>query len=159
MESKKIENIVVSYFQILFSSHTPQRQFDEIFLEAEFSTLSVMRTQEMETLFTGDEIVRALKDMHPSKAPGLDGFHAAFFKRYWSIVGMNIIALALRILNDGTSMNDTNHTYIVLIPKIKNDAHMSDFMSISLYNIVYRLVAKALANRLKNSLPSVIKEA
>lgn len=65
------------------------------------------------------EIVAAVKHMHASKVRGLDGFRAAFFKRYWNVVGDDILSLALRILNEGGSLFDINHTSIVLIPKLR----------------------------------------
>jgi hypothetical protein len=49
-----------------------------------------------------------------------------------------------------------NFTYIALIPKIKSPEKFSDFWPISLCNIIYKMVSKVLANRLKVWLPKII---
>ena len=45
-----------------------------------------------------------------------------------------------------------NITFISLIPKIKNPKKVSDFQPIGLCNVIYKLIAKVMANRLKKFL-------
>ena len=51
-----------------------------------------------------------------------------------------------------------NDTYICLIPKVKSPQKVTEFRPISLCNVVYRLISKILANRLKRVLDAVIDE-
>ncbi|KAK2649951.1 hypothetical protein Ddye_017440 [Dipteronia dyeriana] len=93
--------------------------------------------------------------MGSTKAPGPEGFHAVFFKRFRSIIGEDVILVALKVLNGDQSIKDFNNTNVVLIPNKKNAEVMKDFRPISLCSVVYKIVTKCLANRLKIVIPFV----
>ena len=71
-------------------------------------------------------------------------------------MGDNVVTAVLDHLNSGVMGLDINHTNIVLIPKIKFPKRMSDFRPISFCNVIYKIISKVLANRLKQILPYVI---
>ena len=91
--------------------------------------------------FTRSEVEAALKQIHPTKAPGPDGMFAIFFQKYWNVVGNDITCMVLNVLNRNMSMSSINKTSITLVPKINNPSKMTNFRPISLSNIVYKLVA------------------
>ena len=76
--------------------------------------------ENMEADFTEEEIKRALFQMHPSKAPGVDGFTAGFYQRHWNLVGPELCAAVLGFLNGGDIPEVINDTAITLIPKVRN---------------------------------------
>lgn len=93
--------------------------------------------------------------MGPLQSLGPDSLNADFFQSYWHIVGNDVSAIVSKFLNEGQLENGINYTFIVLIPKIKNPLKSSDHRPIRLCNVVYKLVSKVLANRLKKVLPSL----
>lgn len=64
----------------------------------------------------------------------------------------------LDYLNNCKIPKEINYTNITLIPKVKSPEYITDFRPISLCNVVYKLVSKVLANRLKSVLPAVVLE-
>lgn len=77
--------------------------------------------------FSGEEILTAIKQMHPTKAPGLDGMSAIFFQKYWSIVGNDVTRMVLNVLNNNMCLAKLNKTNITLIPKSKLPTTMTEF--------------------------------
>ncbi|KAK3204450.1 hypothetical protein Dsin_018496 [Dipteronia sinensis] len=69
-----------------------------------------------------------------------------------------VTAACLGFLNDGHGLEEVNGTLITLIPKVRRAERIMDYRSISLCNVLYKIVAKALANRLRGALGAVISE-
>ncbi|CAM8975355.1 unnamed protein product [Rhodiola kirilowii] len=109
--------------------------------------------------FSEGEVKRALFQMHPTKAPGLDGFPAMFYQSNWDIVGRDVVEVVLNCLNSGVLGSDLNETLIVLVLKVKKVDKVEDLRPISLCNVVMKIITKVLANRLKEILPGIISQS
>lgn len=105
------------------------------------------------------EVYAALKGMELMKASWLDGFSTLFFQRYWHIVGQDVCRFYLEVLIDGRDLSAMNVTKIVPIPKILNPTCLKNFRSISLCNVLYKVIDKMVANRLQRTLESCIDQA
>ena len=81
-----------------------------------------------------------------------------FFQCNWDICGDDLTRIVLRVLNGDEMPTEINSTFIVLIPKVQNPVLLSQFTPISLCNVVYKIISKALANTLKRVLPGIISE-
>jgi hypothetical protein len=71
-------------------------------------------------------------------------------------VGEEVCTAITSFLHEGIMDEKINYTNIVLIPKKSNPIAVSDFKPISLCNVIYKLMSKVLANRLKAVLPVII---
>ena len=147
-------SLASTYFSNLFSTSNPDG-FDEI-----LSRIPPTVTDEMNTSlnkpFVAKEVQRALNRL---TAPGLDGMSPIFYKSFWHIVGKDVVEVVLSALNSGVIPKSLNSTFITLIPKIKYPKKFFDFRPISLCNVVYKLIAKVLVNRLKMILPYVVSNS
>jgi hypothetical protein len=149
-----IKDAFVKYYSKLFTSAKPRN------VEACTSPIEGKVTTEMNNCLTADfmkiEIKQALDQMAPLKAPRPDGFTTEFYQQHWATVGPMVCATALHFLNSGHMDSAINATNIALIPKIKNPSCVTEFRPISLCNVLYKIVSKVLANKLKVNLPMVI---
>lgn len=148
---------VERYFANLFSTSNPNI-IDDIIQSVE----GVVNEDMNRTLlmpFSGEEVHKALFQMHPSKLSGPDGLSPFFFQKFWHIVGRDVTKAIVSALNSGHFLRKMNFTHIVLIPKKRKPQSMSDFRPISLSNVISRLVSKVLANRVKTILPNIISDA
>lgn len=109
--------------------------------------------------FSEEEISDALFQIRPLKAPGPDGFPARFFQKNWGILKEDVVRAVKNFFVDGQMQEGVNDTAIVMIPKKSLAEDMKDFRPISLCNVVYKVVAKCLVNRLRPLLHDVISEA
>jgi hypothetical protein len=138
-------NFITNHFSQLFRSSGNQNS--ERLLDCVENKVTNEMNAALLQDFSRDEVYAALKSIGNLKAPGPDGMPALFYKEYWDIVGDEVVTEVLKVL-DGSPMPDKwNDTTVVLI---------KDLRPISLCNVIYKLISKVLANRLKRILPEVV---
>ena len=71
---------------------------------------------------------------------------------------LDVTKCVLNALNSGVMPSGLNETFICLIPKVKSPQKITKFRPISLCNVIYKIIYKVLANRLKRILTVVIDE-
>ncbi|XP_024196188.1 uncharacterized protein LOC112199393 [Rosa chinensis] len=153
-DDENLERIVLEYFHGLFTSSRP---FD---FHAVLDIISPVISEDANALLVGqiseDEVFRALKQMHPSKAPGPDGFSPCFYKHFWGLVGKDVVEAIRCFLFSEELLKSVNSTYVTLIPKVKKVQYVNQLRPISLCNVLYKLGSKVLANRIKPLMDSVV---
>ncbi|KAA3468221.1 reverse transcriptase [Gossypium australe] len=153
----EISDTATRYFQKLFTSKGVGDS-SHILEGIDVSISSEINTVPKSPYSVG-EIQKALKRMGHAKAPGYDGFPALFFQKYWHIVGKDVEEFCLGVLNEGKDLDSVNRIDIVLIPKTPNPSNLVNFRPISLCTILYKLVAKTIANRLQGFVGQCIDSA
>jgi hypothetical protein len=103
-----------------------------------------------------EEVRVTLFQMHPDKAPGPDGFNPAFFQHFWETCGDDMWRAVSLWLERGFFPSSLSETNICLIPKCEIPTSMKDMRPIALCNVLYKVVSKLLANRLKVCLDQCI---
>lgn len=98
---ENVERLLINYFSELFSTLGPLDIGNVC--DVVSGKLSAAHKEWWDHIFTAAEVCEAIDQMHPLKAPGLDGLLALFFQKYWHIVMEDILALVLNILNNSAS--------------------------------------------------------
>ena len=122
-------------------------------------TISTEQNLTLLESFSQADIREAIFSMHPDKSPGPDGMNPAFFQKFWHIVGDDVSAACLKFIHHCEFPAGLNETLLILIPKTPNPTHITEFRPIALCNVLYKIVAKVLASRLKLVLGSIISES
>ena len=117
-EEEEIAEIFVQHFESLFTANE-HVDMDPVLDKIE-AKLTAPIQQMLAEPYVAEEIRIALKQMHPTKAPGPDGMCALFFQKFWNTVGRDVENTLLDVLNNGGDIGLLNQTFIALIPEKKS---------------------------------------
>ena len=98
------------------------------------------------TLF---EIEGALKSFKRDRSPGPDGWPVEFFIHFLDLLGKDLLSAIECARKSGRITPSLNSTFLALIPKKDKPVTFADFRLISLCNLIYKLISKIIAVRLK----------
>ena len=123
-DMEEVTATLVDYYRDLFTSSQPP-QHNETLNSIQNIITEDMNSQ-LSAQFMAWEVKEAIKQMALLKAPGPDGMPPLFFQNYWNLVGNDVTLDVLSFLNSATLPPHLNHTFITLIPKIKNPENVSE---------------------------------
>ncbi|CAL5398784.1 unnamed protein product [Camellia sinensis] len=106
--------------------------------------------------FIEKEVDGVVFSMGGLKALGPDGLIAASCQRHWRIVRNLVREVVLSVPNLGVIPKELNQAFFALITKSKAPQTINDYVPISFCSVMYKAVAKVLANRLRSVLPSLV---
>jgi len=152
-EDHRIQQLFIHDFTSRFkSAHDPTSPID--------INLPLVVTEEDNFLLLqplqDHEIKDAIFQMDKFKAPGPDGFGAAFFQAHWPLIASDVCQAIKSFFRDGKLLKQINHTFIALVPKVDNPSSTAHFRPISLCNSFYKIISKILVNRMRPLLAKII---
>eukprot|EP00253_Pinus_taeda_P017956 PITA_17956 len=104
------------------------------------------------------EVEEAMSQIKDGKAPGPDGFTAIFFHEFWELVSTEVWELVEESRTMHWILPSLNSAFLALIPKGADSNTPEKYRPIALCNVIYKLISKVLANRLKPLLPLLISQ-
>ena len=102
------------------------------------------------------EVDVAMKQLKGGKAPGPDGFTANFFHYFWELIREEVWHLVEESRAMHWILPSLNTTFVALVPKEEQPSRPEKFRPIALCNVIYKVITKVIANRLKPLLPLLI---
>ena len=95
------------------------------------------------------ELELSLKSFKKDRSPGPDGWPVEFYLHFFDLLGPTLVHMVDMTRISGFIPPSLNSTFITLIPKKDKPRTFADFRPISLCNLLYKLIAKVIACRLK----------
>ncbi|XP_062114462.1 uncharacterized protein LOC133825549 [Humulus lupulus] len=152
----EIQTAFLDYFQHLLGSEKLDRKSVKRCIIREGPVLTQESILFLKEPFRKQDIKEAVFDIPGDKAPGPDGFSSSFFQHHWDLIGEEVSDAILSFLETGKILKEINNTTITLVPKLRCPENVSNFRPISCCNVIYKVAAKLLCNRLRKVLPGVV---
>jgi hypothetical protein len=112
----------------------------------------------LEEEVTKSELKQALSSMQNGKIRAQTDFTVEFFKSFYDLLKDDLLLMARESQREGRVYGPLNATFLCLIPKKQNSETFEDYRPISCCNIVYKLISKIIARRLRPLLSVIIGE-
>ena len=158
-DEKEVLDEIKNFYETLYSSNQiDHKKLDEVLKD--IPKLNDRQKKQTKGLITYEECLKALKSLKNGKTPGLDGITTDFYKFFW----IDISTTVLQSINYAFAKNEMSKEQrsglISLSPK-KNKLRkfLKNWRPITLLTVDYKLLAKALALRLRTILPDYIDES
>ena len=91
------------------------------------------------------------------KAPSCDGFPCEFYKAFWEKIDLDLHKVYLEAYYSYSLGSIINKGNIKFIPKAGNPEDICNWMPITLLNVSYKIIAKALSLKIRHLLPQIIR--
>ncbi|GKU90763.1 hypothetical protein SLEP1_g4714 [Rubroshorea leprosula] len=148
-----VKEEIAKHFQNLFTEEMWSRPKLE---NISFEQISEAQNCFLTAPFTEEEIRAVVWDCDSSKAPGPDGLNFRFVKLFWGTIKKEIMEFIQEFHDTGRLVKGANESFVVLIPKVNDPEKIEEYRPISLIGVMYKILSKLLANRLRNVLDGVI---
>ena len=156
---EEMEKVLLQHFQKIAEETSEDRyQFMQKFTQYIPTLVTKEDNFNLNRPVTEEEIEEAVKEMQNGKAPGSDGFNVDFFKACWRIVKQDTLEVVEDSRRFKKVLKALNESFIALIPKQEKATSPDRFRPIALCNVIYKIISKVIANRLKPLLPTLVSE-
>ena len=80
--------------------------------------------------------------MDPLSALGPDSCTGKFFRHYWDVVGLDVVAIVEEVFKIDFFHPGLNFNFIILVPKVESAISVDQFRPIALGNFLFKVITK-----------------
>ncbi|KAL9954029.1 hypothetical protein ACROYT_G041517 [Oculina patagonica] len=123
----------------------------------EIPKLEDKERDELDGPLTYEECKKSLEAFQNGKSPGVDGLTVEFYKHFFDLIGLDLLASLNRAYEFGRLSISQRRGIITLLPK--EDAELlllQNWRPITLLNVDYKIASKAIAMRIEPMLPKLV---
>ncbi|CAI5484179.1 unnamed protein product [Closterium sp. Yama58-4] len=113
---------------------------------------------QLDAEWSEQEVKAALRGLPVGKAPGQDGLPKEFFERNWELLGPAVMKEVRGFESTGVLSEAFTTAVTILLHKKGDRGDLGNYRPITLLSFFYKLLAKVMANRMKQVLPRVISD-
>lgn len=157
--NEDIQAIQVNFFKKLYANKDLDcTKIDEFFNDLQGPKLSNKQRLDLELPVNIGELSKAVKEMQNSKTPGPDGFSVEFYKCFWGKLRKPLWEAMKESWKFGFDRNMQKSLITLLGKKERDPLEIENWRPINLLNVDYKIISKALANRVRDILPFIIDD-
>ena len=157
--NKEIENHYNQFYKTSFEENDTLESFQRFVEDLNLPYLEEQEKQELEGEINIDEVWHALNGFQNDKTPGDDGSTKEFYETFFDLLGNALLESFNAGFENGQLSVSQKRGIISLIPKDENNlliTTLSNWRPITLLNVGYKILAKAIAKRIESVLPKLI---
>ena len=123
------------------------------------SLLTDQERENMETPLQVTELDKAVEEGNPRSAPGVDGFGMPLIKKCWKFLRLPLLRYSEHCFETGNLTDNFRGACIKLIPKKADATKIKNWRPISLLSNLYKIISRALNNRLSKVIDRICSRA
>jgi hypothetical protein len=147
-DKNAIQELIYLFYHELMGADEPKMLSTHPDLWSGSRRASNLENEELMRTFTLDKLDAVLKETKTDTAPGLDGFPALFYKKFWPMLCRPVLQILNGFALGTVDIARLNFGILSLIPKVPGAEDIKKFRPIALINVIFKLVSKAYAIRL-----------
>ena len=154
--SQDLLDVASKFYTELFTASKTDSSVQKALLKNVNKTLSSAQRDILDAPISPAELELAVKSLAKEKSPGINGFPAEFYQRFWPAIKDKYLEFVNHAFQHSFPIS-LNTSVTTLIYKDKGDIEdLAYYRPLSLINTDIKIISKALTNRLKHLLPHII---
>ena len=156
---QELLQLVSKFYQNLYSLSKTSAKHQQSLLKNISKKFTLAQKELLDAPITQEELEKAVSSLNDEKSPGLTGLPAEFYKHFWPLLKTRYLQFINYAFSNSLPLS-LNTSVTSLIYKDKGAlTDIANYRPISLINTDIKILSKALTNRLKPMMASVIHKS